>query len=65
MQISLAHQVALVTGASSGLGAASARALAAAGASVVINLSSVSGLCQGRTPLLKTAEFIAIGAGMP
>jgi len=31
----------------------------------VVRLSSVSGLCQGRTPLLKTAEFIAIEANMP
>ncbi|UZE04633.1 SDR family oxidoreductase [Pseudomonas corrugata] len=37
MQISLAQQVALVTGASSGIGAGSARALAAAGAAVVLN----------------------------
>ena len=37
MQISLARQVALVTGASSGIGHAAAKALAAAGAAVVIN----------------------------
>lgn len=37
MHISLAGQVAIVTGASSGLGAGAARALAAAGAAVVIN----------------------------
>jgi glucose 1-dehydrogenase len=37
MQISLDKQVALVTGASSGLGYAAAKALAAAGAAVVIN----------------------------
>lgn len=40
MQISLAHQVALVTGASSGIGHAAAKALAAAGAAVVINYNS-------------------------
>ncbi|UZE22131.1 SDR family oxidoreductase [Pseudomonas sp. B21-056] len=40
MQISLAQQVALVTGASSGIGAGSARALAAAGAAVVLNYHS-------------------------
>ncbi|QKZ05501.1 glucose 1-dehydrogenase [Pseudomonas eucalypticola] len=37
MQISLQHQVALVTGASSGLGAGAAEALAEAGAAVVVN----------------------------
>ncbi|WP_277964752.1 glucose 1-dehydrogenase [Pseudomonas sp. RIT-To-2] len=37
MQISLQHQVALVTGASSGLGAGAAQALAEAGAAVVVN----------------------------
>lgn len=37
MNISLNQQVALVTGASSGIGAAAATALAAAGASVVLN----------------------------
>ncbi|WP_122576830.1 SDR family NAD(P)-dependent oxidoreductase, partial [Pseudomonas viridiflava] len=40
MHISLKQQVALVTGASSGLGAAAARALADAGAAVVINYHS-------------------------
>lgn len=40
MQISLDKQVALVTGASSGLGKAAAQALAAAGASVVVNYNS-------------------------
>jgi len=40
MQLSLAQQVALVTGASSGIGAAAAKALAAAGAAVVINYHS-------------------------
>lgn len=40
MQISLDKQVALVTGASSGLGAAAAKALAAAGAAVVVNYNS-------------------------
>ena len=46
MQISLAQQVALVTGASSGLGAASARALAAAGAAVVLNYHSQAAPAQ-------------------
>lgn len=40
MQLSLDGQVALVTGASSGIGAAAATALAAAGASVVLNYNS-------------------------
>jgi len=40
MQLSLEQQVALVTGASSGLGAGAAKALAAAGAAVVINYNS-------------------------
>lgn len=40
MQISLAGQKALVTGASSGIGAAAARALAAAGAAVAVNYRS-------------------------
>ncbi|AWM93344.1 sugar dehydrogenase [Pseudomonas sp. 31-12] len=40
MQISLDQQVALVTGASSGIGAGAAKALAAAGAAVVINYHS-------------------------
>ncbi|HEC54826.1 MAG TPA: SDR family NAD(P)-dependent oxidoreductase, partial [Gammaproteobacteria bacterium] len=37
MRISLEQQVALVTGASSGIGAGSAKALAHAGAAVVLN----------------------------
>ncbi|RMR21064.1 hypothetical protein ALP91_03944, partial [Pseudomonas savastanoi pv. glycinea] len=40
MHISLKQQVAIVTGASSGLGAGAARALADAGAAVVINYNS-------------------------
>lgn len=40
MHISLQNQVALVTGASSGLGAGAAKALAAAGAAVVVNYNS-------------------------
>jgi glucose 1-dehydrogenase len=40
MNLSLTHQIALVTGASSGLGYACAEGLAAAGASVVVNYNS-------------------------
>ncbi|MGA8122499.1 SDR family oxidoreductase [Rouxiella badensis] len=40
MNLSLTHQIALVTGASSGLGYACAEELAAAGASVVVNYNS-------------------------
>ena len=46
MHISLAQQVALVTGASSGLGAASAHALAGAGAAVVLNYHSQAAPAQ-------------------
>jgi len=64
MQISLAHQVALVTGASSGLGAASARALAAAGASVVLNYNSQAAPAQALADEINAAggKAIALGA---
>jgi glucose 1-dehydrogenase len=56
MHISLEQQVALVTGASSGLGAAAARGLAAAGAAVVINYNS-----QPEPAEKLAAEIIAAG----
>ncbi|NWB64188.1 SDR family NAD(P)-dependent oxidoreductase, partial [Pseudomonas sp. F1002] len=40
MRISLEQQVALVTGASSGIGAGAAKALAEAGAAVVLNYNA-------------------------
>ena len=66
MQISLAHQVALVTGASSGLGAASARALAAAGASVVLNYNSQAAPAQALADEINAAggKAIALGANV-
>ena len=64
MQISLAHQVALVTGASSGLGAASARALAAAGASVVINYNSQAAPAKALADEINASggKAVALGA---
>jgi glucose 1-dehydrogenase len=57
MHISLEQQVALVTGASSGLGAGAARALAAAGAAVVVNYNSQA------EPAEKLAEEIIAAGG--
>lgn len=57
MLISLYEQVALVTGASSGIGAASAKALAQAGAAVVLNYRS------GREAAERLAEEIRRGGG--
>lgn len=64
MQISLARQVALVTGASSGIGAGSARALAAAGAAVVLNYHSSAGPAEdlAREITDSGGRAIAIGA---
>lgn len=56
MHISLEQQVALVTGASSGLGAGAAKGLAAAGAAVVINYNS-----QPEPAEKLAAEIIAAG----
>src|SRR3989344_8980564 len=56
MRISLQGQVALVTGASSGLGAAAAKALAGAGASVVVNYHS-----QAEPAEALAAEIVAEG----
>jgi glucose 1-dehydrogenase len=57
MQISLDKQVALVTGASSGLGKAAAKALAQAGAAVVVNYNSHA------EPAEALAEEIRQGGG--
>lgn len=57
MQISLQHQVALVTGGSSGIGAAVAAALAKAGAAVAINYHSQ------REPAQKLADKIIADGG--
>ncbi|WLH61222.1 SDR family oxidoreductase [Pseudomonas sp. FP2300] len=64
MQISLARQVALVTGASSGIGAGAARALADAGASVVLNYHSSAGPAQdlAREINANGGRAIAVGA---
>ncbi|MET0125372.1 MAG: glucose 1-dehydrogenase [Pseudomonas caspiana] len=57
MHILLEQQVALVTGASSGLGAGAAKALAAAGAAVVVNYNSQA------EPAEKLAEQIIAAGG--
>ncbi|ROM69343.1 sugar dehydrogenase [Pseudomonas brassicacearum] len=64
MQISLAQQVALVTGASSGIGAGSARALANAGAAVVLNYHSSAGPAQDLAREINEngGRAIAVGA---
>ncbi|MBC2677171.1 MULTISPECIES: glucose 1-dehydrogenase [Pseudomonas] len=64
MQISLDKQVALVTGASSGLGAAAAKALAAAGAAVVVNYNSHAEPAERLVAEIREAggKAIAVGA---
>ncbi|VVO32708.1 glucose 1-dehydrogenase [Pseudomonas fluorescens] len=64
MQLSLAQQVALVTGASSGIGAAAAKALAAAGAAVVINYHSQADPAEALARQInhEGGRAIAIGA---
>ncbi|MGH8332672.1 MAG: glucose 1-dehydrogenase [Pseudomonas fluorescens] len=64
MQISLDQQVALVTGASSGIGAGAAKALAAAGAAVVINYNSQDAPAEelARQINAEGGRAIAIGA---
>lgn len=64
MQISLEKQVALVTGASSGLGAGAAKALAAAGAAVVVNYNSHAEPAEQLVAQIREAggKAIAVGA---
>lgn len=64
MHITLDKQVAIVTGASSGLGAGAAQALAAAGASVVVNYNSHAEPAEALVEKIKAAggKAIAVGA---
>lgn len=64
MHISLDKQVALVTGASSGLGAGAAKALAAAGAAVVVNYHSQAEPAERLVEEIRAAggKAIAVGA---
>ena len=64
MQISLDRQVALITGASSGIGAGAAKALAAAGAAVVINYHSQAAPAEALARQINAqgGRAIAIGA---
>ncbi|MCF4994546.1 glucose 1-dehydrogenase [Pseudomonas syringae] len=64
MHISLARQVALVTGASSGIGFGTAKALAAAGAAVVINYHSNAEPAEAlaRQIIADGGQAIAVGA---
>ncbi|WPP01997.1 glucose 1-dehydrogenase [Pseudomonas sp. HR96] len=64
MHISLDKQVALVTGASSGLGAAAAKGLAAAGAAVVINYNAHAEPAERLAEEIRQAggKAIAVGA---
>jgi glucose 1-dehydrogenase len=64
MQISLKGQVALVTGASSGLGAGAARGLAASGAAVVVNYHSQPEPAEKLADEIRAAggQAVAVGA---
>src|SRR5471030_2121879 len=63
MQISLQQQVALVTGASSGIGAGAAKALAEAGAAVVLNYNSQAAPAEALAAQINAngGQAIAIG----
>ncbi|WP_263263409.1 glucose 1-dehydrogenase [Pseudomonas sp. RIT-PI-S] len=63
MHISLDKQVALVTGASSGLGYAAAKALAAAGAAVVVNYNSHAEPAEQLVETIRQAGGQAIAVG--
>ena len=63
MQISLTQQVALVTGGSSGIGAASARALAAAGAAVVVHYNAQAQPAQALAAEINAGGGSAIALG--
>ncbi|NMY38050.1 MULTISPECIES: glucose 1-dehydrogenase [Pseudomonas] len=63
MQISLTQQVALVTGGSSGIGAASARALAAAGAAVVVHYNAQAQPAQALAAEINAGGGRAIALG--
>ncbi len=66
MRISLERQVALVTGASSGIGAGAAKALAQAGAAVVLNYNSQAEPAEALAAQINAdgGQAIAIGANV-